>query len=719
MLLLTIASSIVSGATTASFSIPYISEKAVLDGVLGEKVWSQALSITLDYEVDPAENAKAPVKTTAYIYEDGETLFVAFDARDTNPEKIRAYLSERDDIWQSDYLGFTLDTFNDSRRGYQFLANAIGIQSDSIIDEITDNQDFEWDTIWRSEGKVNSNGYAVEFAIPMKTLRFSDHPGEKKWGIQFFRILPRSVKHKLSNTPQNRDSRCQLCQFDSFKGMDKIASTSSLILIPSVTMERAEQRTLQESDWQSSGLDDRESLDVRWAINQNNFASATINPDFSEVETDAIQVETNKRFAVFVPEKRSFFTEGADFFSNQSRLIHTKIFLEPEYGAKIIGKSGNHSYGFMSIEDKDTRFLLPGSQRSRIVTLGNEKSTNQILRYRYDIGAQANIGLTYTDRDADDYSNKMLALNGKYWLGASDFVKFEWMTSDTDNPLVVQQDFNLDAKESGKAFTLNYTHSSRNWSWLISQFQFGKGFRADSGFNARSNFKRTGAQASRNWYPESQSDWWKKISFSGQWTKDSELKGSSLLNKKSVEFVIQSSYQSEFGFGLIKSDDRFLTETFDLDIQEVFAIWTPFAGMDIDIDFTTGDQIDFSTVKLGKQDTLQANVNYQINQHWKVTAEYVNQSLKVPQEQGFDLELFNINALYQYNRRNFFRITLQGQSEGADRSLATQLLYKYKVNPFTLFYIGYSDEGFKTVDVDHLKKVDRRVFVKFSYAWQL
>ena len=716
------------GASPVSYSIPHVKQSIKLDGVLDEHAWDKALSVPLSYEVDPAENIPAPVKTTAFIFEDGETLFVAFEAEDPNPESIRAYLSERDDIWQSDYLGFTLDTFNDSRRGFQFLANALGIQSDSTIDEITEQQDFGWDSIWRSEGKVNSKGYIVEFAIPLKVLRFSDVVGEKQWGIQFFRILPRDVKHKLSNTPQNRNSNCQLCQFDTYEGLADTSSSNSIILIPSLTMNSNRQRGLQESKWDKNGIRDRESLDLRWAINSNTFVSATINPDFSEIETDAIQVETNQRFAIFVPEKRTFFTEGSDFFSNQSRLIHTKIFLEPEYGVKAIGKSGNHSYGLMRIEDKDTRFLIPGSQTSRLVTLEGTQSSNQILRYRYDIGEQGNIGLTYTDRDADNYSNRMLSLNGKYWFNDSDYFRFQLMTSDSKNPLEIQQDFDRKKNESGAAFSLNYTHASRNWSWLISHFYLGNEFRADSGFLNRSNLKTSGVQVIRKWYPEDQTKWWKKISLGGEWQKDSEIKGFGVSNEKVVELAIESSYQSEFGMSLLSSKERFLTEWFDLDVQEVFAAWTPYAGMDLNVSYSfgdqidfsiVGDQIDFSTVKLGKQNTFQSNMNYQVNQNWKLSLEYINQSLKVDQEEGFELELFNVNTLYQFNRRNFFRITLQGQSQSGERALATQLLYKYKVNPFTLFYVGYSDQGFKTLETDQFKKVERRVFVKFSYAWQL
>ena len=718
-LFLLFGSQTLQGSSSVRYSIPHVEQSIKLDGVLDDKAWDSALSVPMLYEVDPAENITAPVKTTAFIFEDGETLFVAFEAEDPNPEDIRAYLSERDDIWQSDYLGFTLDTFNDSRRGFQFLANALGIQSDSTIDEITEQQDFGWDSIWRSEGRVNSKGYVVEFAIPLKVLRFTDVTGEKQWGIQFFRILPRDVKHKLSNTPQDRNNNCQLCQFDTFEGLADTNNSNSFILIPSLTMNTNEQRDLQQSKWDKNGIKDRESLDLRWAINSNNFVSATINPDFSEIETDAIQVETNQRFAVFVPEKRAFFTEGSDSFSNWSRLIHTKIFLEPEYGVKVIGKSGNHSYGLMSIEDKDTRFLVPGSQTSRLVTFEGKKSSNQILRYRYDIGEQGNIGLTYTDRDADDYSNRMLSLNGKYWLSDADYVRFQLMTSDSKNPLEVQQNFAREEKESGDAFSLNYTHVSRNWNWLISHFQFGNEFRADSGFLNRSNLKTSGVQVIRKWYPENQNKWWKKISFGGEWQKNSEIKGLKLLDVKEVELAIESSYQSEFGLSLLKSKERFLTQWFDLNVKEIFAAWTPFAGMDLDISYSSGDQIDFSTVMLGKQDTFQSNINYQVNQNWKVSLEYINQSLKVDQEQGFKLELFNVNTLYQFNRRNFFRITLQGQSQSGERALATQLLYKYKVNPFTLFYVGYSDQGFKTMETDQFKKVERRVFVKFSYAWQL
>lgn len=709
-------------------NIPHIEESILVDGVLDDAVWTKAHKVTLSYEVKPGENIPATVTTTAYIFEDGENILVGFDARDTNPENIRAYLTNRDELFSSDYVAIALDTFNDSRKAYKFYVNAVGVQADAIIDEITGNNDLGWDSIWQSMGKVNPDGYAVELRIPLKSLRYKDNKKLKKWGIRFSRIWNRNLRHEFSDLPNDRNDDCSLCQFATYTGFKNTSSTHNLTLIPAVTATRSDSREfLEGSDWQQGNLDTRESMDLRWGINQNIFLNATINPDFSQVEADALQLEVNKRFAVFVPEKRPFFLDGADYFSNWSQLIHTKLFAEPEHGIKITGKQDDHSFGLINLKDKDTTFLLPGNQSSRLVSLPGLESDNQMLRYRYDLGEKGNIGMTYTDREAQDYSNNMLAVDGKYWFGQSDYFKFQVMSSENKYPLEVQQEqgFEQDAEISGNAFSVNFTHAAREWGWQLSHHRFDKEFRADSGFVSRSDWTSDAITVIRDWFPENQSQWWTNVVLSARWQQADDLDGNKLTRDSSVQLEVFSQYQSLISVSTFVQEERFLDQIYQLDSHNAYLEVSPWPGFDLVLDYVWGNEIDFSDSsdlvkqRLGDVNSLVSNVNYQLNEHVKFTLEYIDKRLRVSNQTVFNINLYNARAAYQIDVNSFFRLTIQADNGGSSSSLASQWLYSFRVNPFTLFYLGYSDQGFKTTELDQFRRVDRTIFTKFSYAWQL
>jgi len=717
--------------------IPKLDGKIEVDGIINVSEWQQAVQVPLSYEISPGENIPAISSTTAYLLEDGEYLYVAFNALDDNPEKIRAYLSERDKLWDSDYVGIALDTFNDSRRAYQFFTNAIGVQADSIIDEVNGNNDVGWDAIWESAGKLHDNGYSVEMAIPLKSLRFEDNQKVKQWNIKFSRVWIRDVKHEFSSVKIDRNQDCSLCLFQAFNGFEKTLPANNLTLIPAVTLSNSEHRDIDTGgDWQSTGTDERGSLDARWGINQNLFLNATINPDFSHVEADELQLKANKRFALFTAEKRAFFVDGADYFSNWSRLVYTKLFAEPNYGLKLTGKSGDHSYGVISLKDKDTNFLLSDSQSSKIIQLLDQESENQVLRYRYDLGDKGNLGMTYTQRDSEDYSNDMLSVDGKYWFGNSNSFKFQAMTSDTINPLSVQQTHKQKAEDSGDAFSMNFTHSSRDWGVYLTHHRFGEGFRAGSGFVSRSNWKSSAFELERHWYPEDQKQWWKRVTFDLQLNKTSDLEGNSLTEAKGIGVIVDGIYQSTMGliyynnkqnyveqdiFNIIPSDEveaLLIQNEYAIQTYEFFADVTPFAGLDISASIYQGDEVDLYSANLGQLTTISPSASYQANENLKLTLAYFNNSLDVIGDTDFEEHIYNFRASYQLDNNSSVRLTLQGYREGDYREIASQLLYSYQIDPFTLFFFGYSDD-FRTTDFNQLRKTDKTLFMKFSYAWQM
>ena len=163
--------------------LPRTSAEITIDGVMDEPAWQDATRVDLEYETRPGENIDAPVKTAVYLVEDGENLYLAFDAEDPEPEAIRAYLRDRDSAWSDDFVGVALDTFNDERRAFQFFANPLGVQMDTTNDDVNKREDSSWDALWDSAGRITESGFEVEMRIPFSQLRYATGAGPEVWGF--------------------------------------------------------------------------------------------------------------------------------------------------------------------------------------------------------------------------------------------------------------------------------------------------------------------------------------------------------------------------------------------------------------------------------------------------------------------------------------------------------------------------------------------------------
>ncbi len=716
--------------------IPRTSQAIVIDGNANEEAWENALEISLEYEVAPGDNLNARIETSAYLLFDDEFLYVLVKANDPNPKSIRAYLSERDQIETSDYVSLSLDTFSDSRKAFKFSVNPKGVQADAIIDEITSVEDTGWDGIWYSGGRITKQGYQVELAIPFKSLRFEDKLTIKGWKIKLERSWPRDVVYSFSSVPNDRDNDCSLCQYQPVRGFANIRPASNIILIPALTFSQSENRERSSEDWQRDSVDDRASLDLRWGIDQNVYLNATINPDFSQVEADSLQLQVNKRFAIRNTEKRAFFLDGADYFSNWSKLIHTRLFTEPEYGVKVTGKTGAHSYGVIVLEDKDTNLLITDNQSSRLVRLDGVKSENQIIRYRFDAENNANLGFTYTQRHSGDYSNKVFSVDGKYWFNPSTYFKFQTLTTETNDYQFVRQDYfgsdrqTLDS--AGDAYSFNLTHVNRDWSTSLTHHRFEDDVRIDAGFVSRSDWVTTSLSSQYRWYPKSNDSWWKKIEVDYTLSEVTDIKGQRLNLFRQGGVDIYASLQSYLGVWFYDDTQRFVQqkllasvnpnlylEDYQIKVYELYGGFSPLAGLELEMFYEWGKDVDFSSAELGKLETIKASARYQLNEHWRLQLEQINQNLIVQDEPAFDVHLTNLRVAYQLDVEQSIRLTLQSQRQGSDKSLASQLLYTYKIDPFTLFYLGYSDQALADSENMQLARVERTLFVKFSYAWQL
>ncbi|HEX5966419.1 MAG TPA: carbohydrate binding family 9 domain-containing protein, partial [Pyrinomonadaceae bacterium] len=147
----------------------------VIDGKLDEEVWQKAVVLKDFYQIQPGDNVAPSKPTEVLLGFDPKFLYIAFKATD-EPDKIRATVAKRDNIFQDDYVGFFLDTFNDKRKAFEAFFNPLGIQADGILTE-GDGEDFSVDLLMESKGIIHESGFTVEVAIPFKSLRFEAGKG--------------------------------------------------------------------------------------------------------------------------------------------------------------------------------------------------------------------------------------------------------------------------------------------------------------------------------------------------------------------------------------------------------------------------------------------------------------------------------------------------------------------------------------------------------------
>ncbi len=204
-----------------------------IDGALDEAAWSDALRVTLDYEWLPGENITPPVETEVFLTYDDDNFYIGYRAHDPDPSQIRAHLMDRDEIntfVQDDHVLAMIDTFNDERRAFQFRVNPLGVQADAVFSQIDGIEDFSWDILWDSKGRITESGYEVEIALPMNQLRFPSGSGVLTWGVDLGRSYPRNVRHRISNTPRDRSVPCVLCQAAKVTGFEGIEAGRNLVI---------------------------------------------------------------------------------------------------------------------------------------------------------------------------------------------------------------------------------------------------------------------------------------------------------------------------------------------------------------------------------------------------------------------------------------------------------------------------------------------------------
>jgi len=464
----------------------------VIDGVLDDPAWAAGLKVDGFKTFKPDYGKDASQGTEAFVAYDAENFYFAFRCQDSEPSKIKGSVSRRDNVFQDDVVFIILDTFNDRQSGFSFALNPFGIQGDGMVN-VQGNLELTFDAVWYSAGRIDEGGWSVEARIPLKSLRFPDRE-VMPWRIFFVRFFTRTSE-QVSFPPLDPNYGSLLGQAQVFE-VSGIKYRRVVELLPAFTYGRTQEATeaSQGRPVRNEAYDIGDlSLTGKLGLTSDLTLDATVNPDFSQVEADAGQVDFNQRYSLYYQEKRPFFLEGSDLWQfggaveegPLQSIVYTRTIVDPAFGFKLTGK----------VKRLDTvaaiyaRDHLPGDDV-------DEHPDIMIARYKHTLKDDAYIGAFYAGREAGGPFNRVGGIDGRFRLSQTQTASFHLLGSFTRAP-------GVDETKADHALGLQYGFSNRKWVVDLGYQDISEDFQVDTGFVLRTGLRRISAFAMHNIYPKS------------------------------------------------------------------------------------------------------------------------------------------------------------------------------------------------------------------------
>jgi hypothetical protein len=636
-------------------------------------------------------------------------------------------MSRREQIFNDDFVGIFLDTFNDRQRAYMFAASPLGIQLDGIISEGQDD-DFSFDTIWQSRGRLTDFGYVVSMAIPFKSLRFPPESGARTWGVAFMRGIP--VKSENVFWPGvTRRLTSFTNQFADLRGLAGVSPGRNMQVIPYATFTGARflDRDAAAYDTEKDG---RAGVDAKVVVRDSLAFDFTLNPDFSQVESDEPQVTINQRFEVFFPEKRPFFLENAGYFQTPVTLFFSRRVGDPQLGARMTGKIGAWAIGALALDDRG-----PGQSVSATDPLRGDRAFNGVLRARREFGGSS-VGALVTSRDFGPSFNRVASADTRLRLNSQWFLQGQAAVSDTE-PIGAERLWDL-------AYSANLSRNSRQFSYNLDYTDIGKDFRTTLGFIPRTDVRQATQFASYRWRPKSG----RVLSYgpnsfaTGTWDHAGQLQD------WTVRFPFEVNLKPQTGAFVRRAEsmERFAGIEFREHENLVTFFTSAVRWMDVNVFAANGTRPNFfpaagATPFLANFRDAQVSLTFRPISGLLLDETYIYSHLGSRPGAGarrtiFDNHIVRSRVNYQFTRELSLRAIVDYNGVLPDSSLvaldrtkhvSADVLFTYLVHPGTALYVGYTD-GYDSIALDALSglvptrrpttSTGRQFFVKTSYLFR-
>lgn len=710
------------------------STELTVDGRVEPAEWAGAAEFDLPYEVFPGTNTPSVVSTRCFVAFDDERLWLGCDARDPDPGGMRAFLTQRDDVDGQDRIGFVVDPFNDSRRAFEFVVTALGVQADGVLGQEEGTLDPSWDAHWQSAGRIGESGFQVEASIPFASLRFPRSEGAQTWGFYAWRVRLRSDEVEMRSVRVDRGSRCLLCQAGLLSGFEGLSPGRNVRLSPTLTGSRKDARPESgQGPLETGRIGTEIGADLEWSPAPDMSLAATFNPDFSQVEADVAQLDVNNRFTLLFPEKRPFFLEGAEFFATPLRTVYTRTISNPVLGTRVAGKFGRAAYAGIVAQDRVNNLLFPSNQESSTASL-NQDVTVAILRARSDVGATSTLGGLLTRRDGTDYRNTVAGIDGFFRLARPLSARLQLLRSGTLYPDSLARAYDQPVGQfAGSAFLLETDFNTRDWHGMATARLLDPGFRADAGFVEQVDLRDINGYFQRR-FRGSQDGWYSIITLTGGGWNTSRSDGlrtervlwanTMYLGPSLARMFLDYQHRSEFYSG----------ETYMLNRYRAEVGISPSRSIRVETETRFGDAIDLANARKAGWARFVLGIRLRLGRHVDLDLAQRMERLSNRGEPIVTAYITELRAIYSFSTRAFIRAIVQHRITENDPNQYTipvdrrtqytfaQVLFGYEVSPQTLFYLGYSDERSGLTQTDgaivpvHL--TSRALFVKLSYAWR-
>jgi len=619
-----------------------------------------------------------------------------------------------------------------------FLANPRGIQYDAISND-SSGEDSSPDFYWDSAARITATGWTLEIRIPFSSLRY-DSADAQTWRILLYRNRPRDFRYQMFNSRLPRGSNCFICHSEKMTGLTGLPGGNHLVLAPYATAGRDSTPVAGLG----SRLEDRPvhleaGLDAKWTPNANTAVDATINPDFSQVESDVAQITANERFALFFPEKRPFFLEGLDLFSTPIQAVYTRTITSPRWGLRATGEAGSDTlYTLLVAEDRGGgSVILPGPESSGFAP---QDFSSRVLvgRGRRDFGASF-ASFLVTDREIEGGGhNRVLGPDFQWRPTGADSVRGQLLFSDSKTPDLPSAAAEWNGRDlSSHAGFLSWEHSSPTWDWYLSHTNIGDEFRADLGFLPQVGIRDSQGSLGRSFYFEKGA--FRRIRPVLRFRDVEDTNGDLLVRRYGPGVEVQGVWNSFLSIDHRTDRIRAGGRLFDLGYVVMSASMNPsLVVSDVSFDVVYGDDVDFDNARKAHGATINLQGTLHPTDHLVVSLNAGRRWLDVsPTGSGprnarlFTADIARLKATYNFTARSFLRVIAQRVQTTRDPSLYNTLallsrrdeeftgsaLFAYKLNWQTVLFLGYADERALFAD-DRLEPAGRSIFLKVSYAFQ-
>ena len=693
-----------------------VEEPPVIDGRLDDLAWRTASRVTEFFQRPgrAVEGAPASEQTEVYVAYTEDRLYFGIHAYYSDPTQIRASRVDRDQIQPDDKVSLYIDPFLGLQRAYGFSVNPYGVQRDGVWTATGGpGGDDSWDALFETAGRIVEDGWTAEVAIPFKSLRYPGRAaGEPhRWGLQIERDIE-SNNEASTWAPISSDVMGFITQMGVLEGMTDLSTNRNLEILPTFT---AIQFGTLDTMAGSFGTDSvREAgLNVKYGVTPNLTLDFTLNPDFSQIESDRPQIEVNQRFPVFFPELRPFFLEGQEIYDipGPVELVHTRTVVDPRFGAKLSGKSGRATFSLLVADD-----AAPGKVADPADPTFEQSAQAVIARAKFDLYPRSYFGVTFTDREFLDSYSRLAGVDGDFWFGENYRFTFRAIGSD-------RRDLS-NVRRTGPQWNFAFRKEGRNLNYAVVHYQTHPEFGTDLGFVRRVDQRHLMTDASYTWWPGSWVvSWGPSFAYERGYTyqdtilQDEQAGGGldvqfarNIRVRANVDRILERFQAVDFRktrFSVSGSVDTSRKVAFDVGINggdEIRFSDNPFLGR------TTGLELGMT---LRPTPRLQSEISLETNQFTDVRTDI----------EVFDIKILHAVTTYQFTDRLLVRNILDHDT--FDKTLFGSILVTYRVNAGTVFFVGYDDHYRQGDRVDPLvfpttryQRTNRAVFMKLQYLFR-